>query len=116
MRQRLTPSAICQAATLARVYEPGLAVAAGFLDEAVEDGAIADRFRAVASDLKLLEAGAFGRAKIRVRAPAVSALEAAIETDRQDFLSLQAKQREGRHSAPYVEVAIAGSRWTGAGS
>jgi enoyl-CoA hydratase len=80
-RQRLTPAAFERAVVLAQVFGPDEAVAAGFLDRVVPPADLADVARRTAEALATLDLDAHAATKLRARAPALTALRAAIERD-----------------------------------
>jgi enoyl-CoA hydratase len=84
LRHRLTPAAYLRALTLAEPFTPATATAAGFLDEVVPAGALADMARDRAAALAALDRDALAASKQRVRAEQVRAVRAAIEADRDD--------------------------------
>jgi enoyl-CoA hydratase len=86
LRHRLTPAAHQRAALLAQSFTPDEAVAAGFLDELVDDDAGLDRrVRELAHALTLLDAGSHRDTKRRVRAVLLEQLDRAIADDRAEF-------------------------------
>jgi enoyl-CoA hydratase/carnithine racemase len=82
LRYRLTPAAYLRALTLAEPFTPATATAAGFLDEVVPAGALADVARDRAAALAALDRDALAATRQRVRAEQVRAVRAAIEADR----------------------------------
>jgi enoyl-CoA hydratase len=80
-RQRLAPAHFNRAVILAEVYSPGDAVAAGILDRVVPADALLDTAREVCGELAQLDMSAHAITKVRTRAPALTALRAAIEAD-----------------------------------
>jgi enoyl-CoA hydratase len=80
-RQRLTPAQFHRAVSLAEVYSPEGAVAAGFLDEVVEPAELADCARARAAALLALDPVAHAATKLRTRDQALTALAAARAAD-----------------------------------
>jgi enoyl-CoA hydratase len=80
-RQRLTPAHFHRAVSLAEVYSPQEAVAAGFLDEVVAPAELATAARARATALLALDPAAHAATKIRTRHQALSALAAARAAD-----------------------------------
>jgi enoyl-CoA hydratase len=92
MRFRLTPSAFHQAAALSHDFGPVSAVAAGFLDEIVDEDELDSRLLAIAKSLGGLDARAHRLTKRRARAEALSRVEAAIEADRAGYLKLLARE------------------------
>ncbi len=81
LRQRLTPAHFTRAAILAEVYAPQDAVAAGMLDRVVAPADLHDTALGLARDFAQLDAAAHLATKLRVRATAVEALRAAIESE-----------------------------------
>lgn len=80
-RQRLTPAAFDRTVVNATMFDPHQAVAAGFLDEVVDPGELAEAARRGAEDLAALDPAAHRAVKRRARGPALSALRQAIEAD-----------------------------------
>jgi enoyl-CoA hydratase len=80
-RQRLTPAHFHRAVSLAEVYSPEGAAAAGFLDEVVEPSELADVARARAVQLLALDPAAHAATKLRTREQALTALAAARTAD-----------------------------------
>lgn len=80
-RQRLSPAHFSLATVLAEVYEPARAVQAGFLDQVTSGEELATAARETAERVAGLDASAHAATKLRVRADALTALRAAIETD-----------------------------------
>lgn len=87
-RQRLAPTHFGRAVLLAEVFDPPGALAAGFLDEVVEEGHVAEAASAVAARLRSLDANAHRASKLRARAGTLAALRAAIEADDAELLGL----------------------------
>lgn len=84
-RQRLTPAAFSQALITAMPYSAQQAVAAGFLDEIVAPGTVAEAARNRAILLKSLNAGAHRATKLLVRKATLDAMKKAIERDCADW-------------------------------
>ena len=80
-RPSLSPPVLHRALSLAEVFTPATALAAGVLDELVPAHSLLDRAQAYARRLAALDMGAHAVAKQRVRAPALVAIAAAIEAD-----------------------------------
>ena len=80
-RQRLTPAYFTRAAILAEVFQPGDAVAAGFLDRVVPAAELADAASGTAAELARLDLGAHTATKLRVREDALARIQAALEAD-----------------------------------
>jgi enoyl-CoA hydratase len=80
-RQRLTPAHFYRAVALAETFSPVDAVAAGFLDRAVEAPQVREVARAVAAQLALLDRPAHRATKERVRQGALTAIRSAIDAD-----------------------------------
>jgi len=80
-RQRLATAHFSRAVVSAEIYSPEGAVTAGFLDEVVAAGALAEASAAVAGRLAQLDLRAHARTKLAARGPALDALRAAIEED-----------------------------------
>jgi enoyl-CoA hydratase len=86
-RQRLSPAYFSRAVTGAELFTPAEAVTAGFLDhvtDAEQAGAIA---RAEAERRASLPAEAYAATKLRMRASALEAINAAIDADEKEFQS-----------------------------
>lgn len=80
-RQRLTPAHFNRAVVLAEAFSPADAVAAGFLDRAVEAHNVHEVARGVAAQLAALDRSAHSATKRRARARALSAIRSAIDAD-----------------------------------
>ena len=80
-RQRLAPTHFYRAATLAEMFTPDAAVAAGMLDRVVDPAELAAAARALAVQAAALSRPVFAATKLRVRAPGVEALRIALATD-----------------------------------
>ncbi|HKA14667.1 MAG TPA: crotonase/enoyl-CoA hydratase family protein [Myxococcota bacterium] len=80
-RQRLAPAHFQRAVTLAEMYAPEDAVAAGFLDRVVPAAEVEPAARAVANRLAQLDADVHVASKLRARAQALASIRAAIEPD-----------------------------------
>jgi enoyl-CoA hydratase len=85
LRQRLTPSCLTRAVTMAEAFGPATAVAAGILDEVVPIGDLEPRALAVANEAAALDHQAHRSSKLRVRREALDALRSAIEADGAEF-------------------------------
>lgn len=79
MRLRLTPSAFQRAVSMAATFAGEDAVAAGWIDEAVEQDAVLARAREVAQDATQLHASAHLASKLRARAQGLTAIRAGID-------------------------------------
>jgi len=84
-RQRLAPAHLVRAVTLAEVYSPADAVAAGFLDRIVEPDELSQTAHDVATSLAALSLEAHEATKQRVRRGSLAAIRAAIEVDAASF-------------------------------
>ena len=84
-RQRLTPSAFQRALDLAHVFPPDEAVRAGFLDEVVPAADLSRVAQERALALAKLMRDAHTATKSRVRAQALATLDAASESDLEDW-------------------------------
>ena len=73
----LVPGELQRATTMARLYDPDGAVAAGFLDETVAQVEVGARALEVASQLAELDPDAFSETKRRLRQPTVDRIQAA---------------------------------------
>jgi enoyl-CoA hydratase/carnithine racemase len=80
-RQRLAPAHFPRAVSLAEMYAPEEAVAAGFLDRVVPADRLEDDARAVAARLARLDAEVHAASKRRMREQTSKAIRAAIEAD-----------------------------------
>jgi enoyl-CoA hydratase len=80
-RQRLTPAHCSRALTLATIYDPHEAVAAGFLDRVVAPAELHAVAREEVARLAALNAAAHAATKLRARADALAAIRRAIETE-----------------------------------
>jgi len=80
-RQRLTPACLTRAITLAEVFSPDDAVAAGFLDRVVPAADLLDVARSTAAGLAALDMDAHVASKLRVRDHALTAIRVAIDID-----------------------------------
>jgi enoyl-CoA hydratase len=85
-RQRLTPAHFHRAVSLAEVYSPEGAMAAGFLDEVAEPAELAAAARARAAALLALDPAAHAATKLRTRDQALAALAAARAADNAELL------------------------------
>ncbi len=85
LRQRLTPTYLVRAATLAEPFSPANAVEAGFLDQVVDAGQLRDVARGVAGAMAGLDMAAHAATKLRVRQHTLDALRAAIDADHAEF-------------------------------
>ena len=80
-RQRLHPAHFDRALNTARMYQPHEAVPAGFLDEVVAPQELTAASLGAAAALAELNRGAHAATKLRVRAGALEAMRAAIESE-----------------------------------
>ncbi len=80
-RQRLHPAHFDRALNTARMYQPREAVDAGFLDEIVAPGDLRAASLGAAAALSELNPAAHAATKLRVRAGALQAMRAAIESE-----------------------------------
>ncbi|MBT4521310.1 MAG: crotonase/enoyl-CoA hydratase family protein [Halieaceae bacterium] len=80
-RARLADTHLQCATALAQVYDSTGAVAAGYLDEAVDADALLPRATALATQLSALDMTAHTNTKARVRADLNAALDAAVERE-----------------------------------
>lgn len=90
LRQRLAPAHFQRVAILSEPYTPDGAVAAGMLDTVVEADALIETAQAAVRAAIVLDRPAHTATKQRVRAQALDALRAAMETDHEEaraFLS-----------------------------
>jgi enoyl-CoA hydratase len=80
-RERLAPTHVGRAVTLARIYDPLEAVQAGFLDEAVDESAFAAQVNVIASQLSALDMKAYRETKARNREALNASLDGAFERE-----------------------------------
>ena len=80
-RQRLSPAHFNLAAVLATPYNQQQAVAAGFLDEVATPDTLAEVLKNRTDHLRKLPMESFTATKLRLRAPALALLRAAIDED-----------------------------------
>lgn len=80
-RQRLQPAAFSRAVVNATMYGPEDAVAAGFLDRAVEEDKLHAAGLDGAAELAELNVAAHAATKLRARASAIIAVRSAIESE-----------------------------------
>jgi len=81
LRHRLSPTHFYRATTLAEMFTPDSAVAAGMLDRVVAPEELAAAARSIATQATVLPRTVFAATKLRVRAPAIEALRAALDVD-----------------------------------
>jgi enoyl-CoA hydratase len=84
-RQRLAPAHLHRAITLAEVYAPDDAVAAGFLDRVVPAGELAEAARQAAARFTALDRNAHAGSKLRVQEATLQALREALDADDLDL-------------------------------
>jgi len=80
-RERLAPAYFHRAVALAETFSPADAVAAGFLDQAVEPSHVREAARGVAAHLATLDRAAHDATKKRARQRALTVIRAAIDAD-----------------------------------
>jgi enoyl-CoA hydratase len=80
-RPRLAPSHLVRAVSLAEVFSPDDAVAAGFLDRVVQPGELREVTRSIAAGLARLDLDAHAASKLGARDQALTAIRAAFEVD-----------------------------------
>ncbi len=80
-RARLVPTKFEEAVSLARIYDPEEAAAAGYIDEAVEPDELLARATDMARLLSSLDMAAHKATKARVREPLLTRLEEALKRD-----------------------------------
>jgi len=80
-RQRLAPAHFNRAVILAETFSPADAVAAGFLDRAVEPSQVREVARGIAGQLATLDRAAHQATKARAREQALTAIRAAFDAD-----------------------------------
>jgi len=78
---RLTPAAADRALLTGELFGPAAALDAGFLDEVVAGSEVLARAVATAEALSAYDMGVYAETKRRVRAPWLTALRTAIDTD-----------------------------------
>jgi len=86
-RQRLAPAHLIRATTLAEVYSPEDAVAAGFLDQVVGPDQLDDAVFEIATRLATLGLQAHAATKLAVKRDTLVAVHRAIEADAAIFAS-----------------------------
>jgi enoyl-CoA hydratase len=83
LRWRLSPGAFDRAVLLSEIFDPTAAIGAGFLDEAVAEGAVLTRATEVAARAAALDPAAHAGTKRRARATMLAAIEEGLsEFDR----------------------------------
>jgi enoyl-CoA hydratase len=87
-RQRLAPAHFQRVTILSELYAPESAVAAGFLDRVVPVEQVSAVAHELARGFAKLNLQAHAATKLRVRAQALAALDAALEADEAYFRSL----------------------------
>jgi enoyl-CoA hydratase len=92
-RQRLAPAHFNRATVIAEVYDPGTAVAAGFLDRVVGAAELAGTARDVAVQLRTLDMDAHTATKLRARNKALAAVRMAIDLDYGDAARQRLRER-----------------------
>lgn len=80
-RHRLTPAHFHRAVALAEVFSPDGALAAGFVDAVVDAAELDDTIVATVTILSGLNRAAHAATKLRARASALEAIDAALELD-----------------------------------
>lgn len=80
-RQRLAPTHFYRATSLAEMFTPEAAVAAGVLDRVVAPAELVAAAQALATQATALQRMVFAATKLRVRGPAIEALRRALEVD-----------------------------------
>lgn len=83
VRGRLAPNYFNRSVVNAEIYDPETAVAAGILDMVVEPEQLQASAKKMAEHMKTLDIKAHYGTKLRVRAPLLKAIDAAIEIDLQ---------------------------------
>lgn len=89
-RQRLAPAHFHRVLNLSEVYTPADGVAAGLLDRVVAADDLLPTATSLASSLAGLDKRAHASTKLRAREPALNAIRAALEMDRETFQQLAA--------------------------
>jgi enoyl-CoA hydratase len=87
-RQRLAPAHFQRVTILSELYAPDGAIAAGFLDRVVPVNQVGAVAHELASGFAKLNMHAHAATKLRVRAQALAALDAALEADEAYFRTL----------------------------
>jgi enoyl-CoA hydratase len=87
-RSRLAPAHFHRAVNNSEAYGPDDAVVAGWLDRAVAPGQVMSASRARMVELMKLNAPAHAATKLRSRARALAAVQAAIADDRESFKTI----------------------------
>ena len=80
-RHRLAPAAFDRAAVTGTMLDPASALTAGLLDAVVAPEELLEAARAAATDLTTVDRRAHVATKLRVRAPVLTELNAAIDTE-----------------------------------
>jgi len=80
-RHRLAPAAFDRTAVTGLMFDPAAARAAGLLDSVVPPEHLHEAARAAAEDLATIDRRAHHATKLRVRAPVLAALQAAIDSE-----------------------------------
>lgn len=80
-KARLAPQHLTQAVALAKVYDPNVAVAAGYLDEIVDPDRLVDRAIAVATSFGALHNTAHRETKARIREQLMDQIKAGRNRD-----------------------------------
>ena len=81
-RERLSPAHLRAAVNLSWIYDPNGAVAAGFLDEAVDEAQLLPRAIVLAEQLSGLDMKAYRQTKGRIQESLTAALDTAFERER----------------------------------
>jgi enoyl-CoA hydratase len=89
-RHRLAPAHFYRAVNLSEVYSPDGAVAAGFLDETVEETALMERALEFCAGMTMLSRAAHVATKSRTRENAIAAIEAGFSIDHELFQAMSA--------------------------
>lgn len=87
-RARLAPAHFNRAVMTSEIYQPGEAIAAGFLDKVVAQSELLAEAQAAAARFAKLNMAAYKATKMQVREQMLKSLRSAIETDNASFRAL----------------------------
>ncbi|WP_417518147.1 crotonase/enoyl-CoA hydratase family protein [Minwuia sp.] len=77
-RMRIPVSLHTEAVIQARIYDPAGAIAAGYLDQVVDEVAVMDVAMEAARELAKLPGGAYAQTKLNIRKPALDVIEKSL--------------------------------------